>query len=77
MNVFQVGETVIANMTAQGMTEGEKYTVIGVSSFPTSMGVFYDYKIYSLSERKKSLDIRNGHIILCKANCKCHSQKGI
>lgn len=73
MNTYQIGETVIANMTAQGMTEGNKYTVIGVKPFDTSMGTFYDYTIYNLGRKEEPLQIRNGHVILCKANCKCHS----
>jgi hypothetical protein len=63
MNIFHIGQTVKANMTAQGMTEGSEYVVTVVSSLPDiGWGIFYTYEITDVAG--ETLFIRNGHIIL-------------
>ena len=69
MNKYEVGETVTANITAQGMTEGQSYTVVKTIEDLTGWGT---YRTYILAdENGTTLQIQNGHIILCNATCGC------
>ena len=61
MKTFAVGETIVANMTAQGMREGTEYTVVTVIDVTTAAGVFFDYEIQTPAS--KILHIVNGHIL--------------
>jgi hypothetical protein len=61
MKTFAVGETITANMTAQGMLEGYDYTVVTVIDKTTAAGVFFDYEIQAPAG--KILYIVNGHIL--------------
>lgn len=70
MNKYEIGETVTANVTAQGMTLGESYTVANVIEDLTGWGTYRTYILETATGSK--LTIQNGHIILCNATCGCH-----
>ncbi len=59
---FSEGDKVVANTTAQGMKEGQKYTITGVHS--VSRGMFGTFVEYELDHKLK---ISNGHMLLKKA----------
>jgi hypothetical protein len=62
MKAFELGDKVTANMTAQGMTEGEEYTVAEVLKFDLASGVYFNYVLEDAEG--EWLHIRNGHILL-------------
>jgi len=63
MTAFQIGDTVIAHTTAQGMTAGNTYTVSNVRSEYLSFGTFVTYV---LTDGAKNLMIGNAHFLLNK-----------
>jgi hypothetical protein len=60
---FQINDTVKAELSAQGMTAGNLYTVTNVVSDYTPFGTFVNYKI---TDGVKVLNIGNGHLLLTK-----------
>lgn len=64
--IFQIGQLVIANITAQGMIKGQTYTVCSIMTEPTIFGTVYaEYGIES--EAGELFQIRNGHLLLDRA----------
>ena len=60
-STFSEGDKVVAKSTAQGMKEGQSYTVTGVHSMSKGMfGTFTDYEL------DHKLKISNGHMLLRK-----------
>jgi hypothetical protein len=62
MQAFDIGEVVTANMTAQGMTEGNAYKVIEALKFELASGIYFNYVLGGRDGIQ--LFIRNGHILL-------------
>lgn len=62
MKTFELHEMVVANMTAQGMTEGTEYKVTFVFPVESPAGTYFDYELETASG--KWIYIRNGHILL-------------
>lgn len=60
---LQIGNTVKANVTAQGMTAGNTYTVTKLHSEFLPFGNFVTYVI---TDGTKELTIGNGHLLLTK-----------
>ena len=60
---FETGNVVRANVTAQGMTAGNTYTVTKLHSEFLPFGNFVTYVI---TDGTKKLTIGNGHLLLTK-----------
>jgi hypothetical protein len=58
---FETGNVVRANLTAQGMTQGNTYIVLEVLTQETPFGTFVTYIIENGTE---TLRIGNGHMLL-------------
>jgi hypothetical protein len=63
MPTFEIGNTVKANITAQGLTAGNTYKVTNVRSEYLPFGNFVTYIV---SDGTKPLTIGNGHMLLTK-----------
>jgi hypothetical protein len=63
MGNFQIGNTVKANLDAQGMIKDRFYTVANVRVEYTPFGSFATYVI---TDGVKNLTIGNGHLLLTK-----------
>lgn len=61
MTAFQKGDTVRAQVTAQGMTEGVVYIVTDVLRGPFGL---VTYEICGRTEESKPFQIGNGHLLL-------------
>jgi hypothetical protein len=61
---FQIGDKVVAETTAQGMTVGSTYKVINMKFEYTAFGTFV---VYMITDGVKDLTIGNGHMLLSKA----------
>jgi hypothetical protein len=70
MKTFALSETVVANMTAQGIVEGTSYTVIKVVALELTAGTYFDYVLEDANG--VALPVRNGHIILDHATTKAN-----
>jgi hypothetical protein len=58
---FKTGNVVRANLTAQGMTQGNTYIVLEVLTQETPFGGFTTYII---ADGNKELRVGNGHMLL-------------
>jgi hypothetical protein len=63
MSNFQIGNTVKANLDAQGMIKDHFYTVANVRIEYTPFGAF---TTYTITDGVKNLTIGNGHLLLTK-----------
>jgi hypothetical protein len=63
MYAFQEGNTVRANVTEQGMTTGNLYTVMNIRSKETPWGTLV---LYIIADENETLSIGNGHMLLTK-----------
>lgn len=63
---FQIGQTIKARITAQGLHAGECYRVASVHQRPTPFGTFVAYVVASLRADQPGFEweIVNGHMIL-------------
>lgn len=62
-STYQVGQTVIANMTAQKLTKGEQYLVTHTIINQAPWGTFVDY-VLSGPGSDKLIRVSNGHLLL-------------
>jgi hypothetical protein len=47
---FNMGQTVTAKVTAQGMVAGSRYLIVGVSEKPTAFGTFATYWLSTVAD---------------------------
>jgi hypothetical protein len=67
--MFQVGQTVVAQTSAQGLRKGEQYRVSDVKTNPTFFGTFVTYVVASLRPTEPGFEweVVNGHLLLSAA----------
>jgi hypothetical protein len=70
MTAFNEGQTVTANVTAQGMTKGNEYKIVKIIKQEMMWGTFVQYILAGNAQECKDglLQISNGHILLNGAN---------
>jgi hypothetical protein len=60
---FQIGQEVRATTSAQGMTAGEVYEVVGASVRETPFGTFVTYQLENYPATQEVLSVGNLHLL--------------
>jgi hypothetical protein len=73
MAFFDVGDTVVADQSAQRLVAGELYAVVAVDVQATPFGEFVTYTLRH-SNRSK-LQVRNAHLLVSRVCRACHEDR--
>jgi hypothetical protein len=67
--LFTTGQVVRSRVTAQGLTEGDRYRIAAVSRYESPFGTFVTYHVQPVecataAAKQQTFPVGNGHLVL-------------